>query len=93
MKCLLSTDEVTGACASETYQYLNNLCCDHRINPLLITFRVLSRSSNTNYGSLRILLTNHSDSEIGKQQFSDLFMSLALTFSSNRPKQTFYTST
>ncbi|CAF1214552.1 unnamed protein product [Adineta steineri] len=92
-KCLVSSDDYLVSSPNETCQYLNELCSNHRFNPLLITFHLINRLSNNNYALLHILLTNDNDNEIGKQQFSDIFMSLALSFSSNRQKQTLYTST
>ncbi|CAF4251696.1 unnamed protein product, partial [Rotaria sp. Silwood2] len=84
---LLSSKDSFISSRNETCQYLNNLCSVHRYNPLLITFHLLYRSTNTNNALFHILFTNDNDNEIGKEQFSDIFMSLALSFSSNRQKQ------
>ncbi|CAF3430792.1 unnamed protein product [Rotaria sp. Silwood1] len=84
---LLSLKDPSISSRNETCQYLNNLCSNHRYNPLLITFHLIYRSTNTNKVLFHILFTNDNDSEIAKEQFSDIFMSLALSFSSNRQKQ------
>jgi hypothetical protein len=91
VKCLLTSDDSLVSSLNDRCQCLNNLCSEHRVNPLLITFHLITRSSNNNYALLHILSTN--DNELTKQPFSDIFMSLALSYSSNREKQLFYTST
>ena len=83
---LLSSRDSLAYSHNETLQSLNNLCSDHRYNPLLITFHLIYRSTNTNYTLFHILLTNDNDNEIPKEKFSEIFMSLALSFSSNRQK-------
>ncbi|CAF0829659.1 unnamed protein product [Rotaria sordida] len=88
---LLSTKDSLVSSQNETCQYLNNLCSNHRYNPLLITFHLIYRSTNTNQAQFHILFTNDNDNEIGNEQFSDIFMSLALSFSSNRQKQSYNT--
>lgn len=85
--CILSSNDYTVTSSSETSHYLTNLCFNHRFNSLLITFTLEIRSLNTTYALLNILLTNDIDNESTKEQFSNLLMSLALSYSSNRQKQ------
>ncbi|CAM4876412.1 unnamed protein product [Rotaria socialis] len=86
---LLSSRDSLAYSRNETLQSLNNLCSDHRYNPLLITFHLIYRSTNTNFTRFHILLTNDSDNAIQKEKFSEIFMSLALSLSSNRQKTLF----
>lgn len=85
--CILSSNDYTVTSSNETSHYLTNLCFNHRFNSLLITFTLEIRSLNTTYALLNILLTNDIDNESTKEQFSNLLMSLALSYSSNRQKQ------
>ncbi len=86
-QCLLSSNDYFVSSPTETSYYLNNLCSNHRLNPLLITFYLQTRSSNTTYALLNVLLTNDNDKERTQEHFSHLLMSLALSYSSNRQKQ------
>ncbi|CAM4765474.1 unnamed protein product [Rotaria magnacalcarata] len=83
---LLSSRDSLAYSRNETLQSLNKLCSDHRHNPLLITFHLIYRSTNTDYTRFHILLTNDNDNEIQKEKFSEIFTSLALSVSSNRQK-------
>ena len=85
--CFLSSNDYVVSSPNETTHYLNNLCSNHHINPLLITFVLQTRSSNTTYAVLNILCTNDNDNETRKELFSDILMSLALSYTSNRQKQ------
>lgn len=86
--CLLSSKDYFVSSPNETIDYFNNLCSNDRSNPLLITFVLQTRSSNTLYALLNILCTNETDNErSAEQQYSPLLMSLSLSFSSNRQKQ------
>lgn len=85
--CILSSNDYTVLSSSETSHYLTNLCFNHRFNSLLITFTLENRSLNTTYALLNILLTNDIDNESTKEQFPNLLMSLALSYSSNRQQK------
>ena len=85
--CLLSSNDYFVSSPNETIDYLNNLCSNDHSNPLLITFLLQTRSSNTLYALLNILCPNETDNERTKEAFSHLLMSLSLSYSSNRQKQ------
>ncbi len=88
--CLLSSIDYFVSSPTESLQYLTTIFSNHRFNPLLITFHLKSHTLNTTYPLFHILFTN--DNETTKEHFSDIFMSLALSFSSNRQKQSFHIS-
>ncbi|CAF3316641.1 unnamed protein product [Rotaria sp. Silwood2] len=96
-KSLLLTSDYSVTCPIQTFQYINNLCSDHKSYPLLITFHLINRSLNNNCVQFHILSTNNNDVETttninSQEEFSNLLMSLSLSLSSSRQKQSYHLS-
>ncbi|CAF4336723.1 unnamed protein product [Rotaria sp. Silwood2] len=96
-KSLLLTSDYSVTCPIQTFQYINNLCSDHKSYPLLITFHLVNRSLNNNCVQFHILSTNNNDDETttninSQEEFSNLLMSLSLSLSSSRQKQSYHLS-
>ncbi|CAF3254800.1 unnamed protein product, partial [Rotaria sp. Silwood2] len=96
-KSLLLTSDYSVTCPIQTFQYINNLCSDHKSYPLLITFHLVNRSLNNNCVQFHILSTNNNDVETttninSQEEFSNLLMSLSLSLSSSRQKQSYHLS-
>ncbi|CAF3736376.1 unnamed protein product [Rotaria sp. Silwood1] len=102
-KSLLLASDYSVTCPSQTLQYINRLCLDHKSFPLLITFHLINRLSNNNCVQFHILSTNDNDDETtnnnnnnnhnSQEEFSNLLMSLSLSLPSSRQKQLYHLST